>query len=318
MTGKEADSPSNSIEKILDKVYPLLLEGRFKDLDELLDQAHKLDFDNQEIIMLLKITAFWRPSFEELDYYPNPGEKGEFLFEEWLTFYSRIVIKFGKLYEKWQSAVNNLVFSQAEAFFREADAQKSTAGYLWLQRGRCLKGLGDYEAAVKFFKKGLKEKKDDPELLSELADSFALLQEERTAKVFFREAFFLDPQKALSPFLESVLIQELISRVKELGLEKAFLAEWLPVYGVLWGLLNIKRELSGLEVTQLEQSILAMKIQLDRVKDEEEGGLLVPRLIYRYFWLIDHYRSQRKQDKVMEALTNIKELDRKIFQEYTD
>ena len=86
-----------------------------------------------------------------------------------------------------------------------------------LQIGRCCKGIGNYERAIENLERANIERKDDARILAELADCYSLVNESRAAKVFFREAFFLDPQAIDLAGLESPLIQRLAARLREMG-----------------------------------------------------------------------------------------------------
>ena len=91
--------------------------------------------------------------------------------------------------------------------------------------------------------------------------------------------------------------------------------EWIPVYGVLFGVFNIKRELSAPEVGKLKQEIFARE---NEAKDPSSDKVtLVPRLINLYFWLIDHYvMSNDSSSKINEILLKIKLLSSEIYTMY--
>ena len=118
-------------------------------------------------------------------------------------------------------------------------------------------------------------------------------------------------------FLESEIIQRLISQVRALGFSGAELTEWIPVYGVLYGVLNVKRELRALEFGKLKQAIYALENEIRDVPDETRS-ILVPRLINHYFWLIDHYVNVNDDKaRINEVLLKIKLLDTDVYNRYT-
>ena len=90
---------------------------------------------------------------------------------------------------------------------------------------------------------------------------------------------------------------------------------WIPVYGVLWGIFNIKRELRSQEVGKLRQEIYALE---NEQKDPScDFQILTPRLINMYFWLIDHYvQNNDNQRLINEILLKIKILDTNIYNSY--
>jgi hypothetical protein len=101
-----------------------------------------------------------------------------------------------------------------------------------------------------------------------------------------------------------------------MGYSGPALAEWMPVYGAIWGVFNVKREMKPLEFGKLKQGIYQLE------KDCGAAGaardLLVPRLINRYFWLIDHYLTTGEpRDRIEEILAKIRDLDPRVHQEYT-
>lgn len=89
------------------------------------------------------------------------------------------------------------------------------------------------------------------------------------------------------------------------------------MYGVLYGVLNVKRELRALEFGKLKQAIFALE---NEIKDASEQSrlVLVPRLINHYFWLIDHYINVNDdKTRINEVLLKIKLLDTDVYNRYT-
>jgi tetratricopeptide (TPR) repeat protein len=177
--------------------------------------------------------------------------------------------------------------------------------------GRCHKGRGNYEYAIEFLESASQQKRDDPDILAELADCYSLVNETRAAKVFFREAFFLGPGRIKLSYLESPMIQRLIGKLKKLGYAGSEILEWIPVYGTIYGLFSVKRELRPLEIGKLKQSIYQLEKEIELEKER------IPQLINRYFWLIDHYvNTGEEREKIDEVLDKIKAIDPHIHNEY--
>ena len=127
--------------------------------------------------------------------------------------------------------------------------------YLLLQVGRCFKGAGNYERAIECLERANRESRDDARIMAELADCYSLVNESRAAKVFFREAFSVDPQAVELAGLESPLVQRLAARLRAKGWREPLLNEWMPVYGAIWGVFSVKREMKPLEFGKLKQAI---------------------------------------------------------------
>ena len=205
------------------------------------------------------------------------------------------------------------VFGQALEFFT---AEPETDD-VELQRriSRCYKGIGNYEQALESLKKIASRAVDNSALLAELGDCYALVNEPQKAKALLREAFFIDPAAIMIEDLESELIRQLVEKISELGYSDAELKEWLPVYGVLWGVLSVKRELRPVEYGILNQSIYALESEYG----QEKPSVQVPRLLNRYFWLIDHYmRAGVQKEKVEEVLLKIRSIDSRIYRLYIE
>jgi tetratricopeptide (TPR) repeat protein len=188
---------------------------------------------------------------------------------------------------------------------------------LLLLVGRCYKGIGNYGEALKYLEQAARFKREDAETLSELADVNALLGENRAAKALFREAFFADAQKIDLRSLESELIIRLRDRVKDMGYTGPELAEWIPVYGRLFRVFSVKRELKQAELSRLKQSIFALENEIGH-SGGEQNFLLKPRLINRFFWLIDQYEYTRDDPGLVEdTMRKIKIIDKSIYEWYT-
>lgn len=87
--------------------------------------------------------------------------------------------------------------------------------------------------------------------------------------------FFKNASEIELCFLESEIINALVTKVANIGFTGEELLEWLPVYGTLDGVLNVKRELKALELGKLKQSIYMLENEL-RQKDVKNKKLLVP------------------------------------------
>jgi tetratricopeptide (TPR) repeat protein len=296
--------------------------GKLKDSDAvaaylLLDQALQIDFSNEEIKHALKCVHWWIENTGRIGDKTDLYEKGGFILSLWKKYHV-FLSQSDKVYERCQYAVRCFVFSSALACFRGLlgnRVNQHDPGLLLLV-GRCYKGLGSYMEALDYLEQAVRFKREDAETLAEVADVNALLAETKAAKALFREAFFLDPAKIDMLSLESELILKLKNEVAALGYAEEELCEWIPVFGYLWGVLSIKRELKQVEAGRLKQSIFSMESERDA--NPARGAFLRPRLLNRYFWLIDHYENSREDPAMIEeVLLKIKVTDPDIYQRYT-
>jgi tetratricopeptide (TPR) repeat protein len=301
---------------LIQKAYDKLKASDLAEALALLEAALKLDFDNPELKYALKCVHWWLEHIKRIEDFQNPYEKGGFILSQ-LKHYYGFLDRFNKSYDQCQYAIRRFVFSSALRWFQDllGDGINQHDPVLLLQAGRCYKGVGSYEDALKYLEQAARFKREDAYTLAELADTNALLAENRRAKVLFREAFFLDPGKVDLRFMESELILRLRDKVVELGHGGADLCEWIPVYGCLLGVFSVKRELKQVEAGRLKQSIFSLETELRG--SGKQNSFLKPRLLNRYFWLIDHYENIREdQALIEETLLKIKITDPEIYNQY--
>ena len=283
--------------------------------NEELERALSVDFDNDDVVTALKYTNFWGDRQERVEGLSDAFERGEYLLSQWSVFQG-FAERVGPRVEVVLNALRQHVFRQALEFYREVYQERSNRDPALLVRiGRCYKGAGDFDRAMRFLKAAGAQRPEDAEVLAELADVLALVNETAQAKAFFREAFFVDAQKIDITRLESELIQRLVRAVDARGYRDAELREWIPVFGVLFGVLNVKRELRSIEFGRLKQSIYELERELREGTGDE--GIIRPRLINRYFWLIDHYMAVKEaQGKIDEVLVKIRSVDANVYHHY--
>lgn len=292
---------------------------RNHDLDsaqQTLEKGLALDFDTSDIVTSLKFVNFWRERETQLEKIQHAFERGEYYLSQWPAF-EGFAERIGHACEPCMFAIRKHVFGRALEQFKllvqEANSEDSE---LLMRIGRCHKGVGAYDEAVRYLEAAAAERSDDSAILSELADAYALVNEVQAAKAFFREAFFLEPQRVHLEVLESQLIRALAAKVREFGLTGPALLEWLPVYGVLFGVFNVKRELRSIEYGKLKQSIYALEREFREGRDKD--GLVEPRLINRYFWLVDHLISSgENSSKIDEVLLKLRSVNDRIYKQYT-
>jgi tetratricopeptide (TPR) repeat protein len=282
----------------------------------LLDRALGVDYEDPEVLYSLKCANFWSERLAKLSAIQNPFERGESVMGHWKAFLS-FSQKLAGDFERARYAFKRFAFSLAHQQYAALppEEKESHEAELSLKIGRCLKGSGDFDAALKYLESATQARKDDAEVLAELADTRALSGDTRSSKALFREAFYLSAQKIDLDFLESEMLRRLIDRVAGLGYSGGELAEWIPVYGNLLGVFTVKRELKAVEAGKLRQSIYQLENELK--ENQEARGMLVPRLINRYFWLID-YCMTAKEDraKIEEILLKIRLLDVSVYKQY--
>jgi tetratricopeptide (TPR) repeat protein len=305
-----------AIEGLLQKAYSRLKETDGDAALAFLQEALKIDYEYPEVLYAMKCLSWWFERIKKLEDFQDSFEQGGFLISQWKAF-NAFLDRMGRGSDSCLYAMKCFVFSRALNLFQSLlgeGTNQQDPGLLFLV-GRCFKGIGNYDEAIKYLEQASRFRREDSATLSELADVNALLGDSRAAKVLFREAFFLDPQGIDLFSMESEMIIRLRDKVKELGFSGPCLAEWIPVYGSIWGVFSVKRELKPVELGRLKQAVLTLESELR--SRQEENEMVKPRLINRYFWLIDHYEHLRdKGDLVEQTMLKIQFVDPAIYELY--
>ena len=319
---------NGKLEEFIHIAYENLKEGDEEAALGFLKEALKIDYEHQEVLYALKCLNWWLEKIQHLVDFYDPYEQGIYILSQWDSYYcflgrieeSCLPVK--EVCDSCQYAIKRFVFCRALYFFLILlkDSNNQQDPVLLLQTGRCCKGAGDWEDAQWYLEQACRLKRDDGAVLSELADVNALLGEIRAAKVLFREAFYLDPQSVDLNGLESEMIKNLRDKVRDKGHEGSELAEWIPVWGNIWGVFSVKRELKPVELGRLKQAILSLeneyRSQSAGLKGEP-NPLTKPKLLNRYFWLIDHCEYNRDTSGLLdETMLKIKFIDPAIFDCY--
>lgn len=312
--------PTNqdTLESVISQVYEYFREGLFNDAEKILEKGIKIDFENPDVINGLKCARFWIERSVRIESYAaNDLSLSEYLYKEWKVF-KRFLIRLNQPFEQGIYAIKVWIFQTAlSGYLNSFRDDTFSDDELLLRIGRCYKGIGNYDKSREYLENASRKRREDAEILAELADIYAFINETKISKAFFREAFFIDPAKIDIDFLESGLITKLIERIVEIGYSEVLLKEWIPVYGVLWSVFNVKRELKPLEFGKLKQSIFSLENRIKETDSFEEEEILIPRLLNRYFWLIDHYLITRdSREKVEDILRKIHAIDESVYDQY--
>jgi tetratricopeptide (TPR) repeat protein len=308
----------HEIKVLLDKSYESLRGGDVAGAAAVLEEALSVNYENEKVVALLKCSHFWKDRERTAAGLQDSFEKAEYLLNQWkifLQFADRIDGLPGDTLPVFKHFVCTACLGHYQTFIGDNPALKDPD--VLLQIGRCYKGKGEFDRALQHFEAAHQLRREDAAILSELADCYSLINEAQKAKAFFREAFFINPQKIDVRSLESRMMQLVIEKVREQGHASPLLEEWIPVYAVVYGVFSVKRELRSIEYGKLKQSIYSMEVEL-RESGNQANPALVPRLLYRYFWLVDHYVSTKEdQERIFEILLKIKNLNREIYEQYT-
>jgi len=301
----------------LQEVLKLLEQGKPEEAHELICPLFLEDIESKELEITNRCCMFWIDSSRRLKSIEDPFERCENLFPEWKNYQSYIS-RIEGVYEPALYAIQKGFFSTAlkdfETLFDEKDAFQRAEAYK--KAGICYKELGDYETARNLVKESTSIYNNSASAIAELADCYCLCGDERIGKLLFREAFFINPEAIDLDFMESELIKFLIRTTKAKGYTGRQLQYWIPIYGVLHGILSVKRDLTSQEVAKLINNVYGM--EAERRDPGCDSKVLTPKLLNSYFWLLDHYLKHNENNaKINELLLKIKILDPSIYEMYT-
>ncbi|WP_288907051.1 hypothetical protein [uncultured Treponema sp.] len=302
-------------EKGLREALSYLESGKPDEAKKVLDTILMYNLESKELILSGKYCLFWSDALLRLSDIEDSYERGERLLAEWKNFLDFI--------RQQQETYENAVYAACRGVFRLAlynytrllderiPAQKAE---ILRKCGICYKKLGEFDNAKMCLSEANSLTAGQAAVIAELADCYALCGDDKAAKVLFREAFFLDFKKIDLVFLDSELIRCLIEKTAEKGYSGELLNAWIPVYGVLWGVFNMKRNMKSQEIGRLKQEIYALE---NEQKDPSRSTeILTPRLINMYFWLIDYCQAQNDSKLINETLLKIKILDTTVYNLY--
>lgn len=270
----------------------------------------------QELTYTNRCCTFWIDTIKHLQEIQDPFEQGQKLLDEWKSFRS-FLSREEFVYEPALTSVQIGFFGSALNFFTKLFDEKDPyrRAEIFRNAGICYKKLGNFDDAKNCLSEANKIYPNIASVLAELADCYCLCGEERYGKVVFREAFYLDPDKIDLDNLDSEMIKCLIEKTAEKGYSGKVLQYWIPVYGVLTGIFNVRRVLSSQMVCRLKQNIYALE---NEYKDPScNADIIVPRLLNSYFWLVDHFVNTKENvAKINEILLKIKILDSNVYDMY--
>lgn len=306
----------NQTETKLEDVLILLRQGNPFEAKKIISSLFEYDIDNRVLVYINKCCSFWVDTIKRQENITDTFERNERIIAEWKTFIDYFFNK-QDAYEPAKLAIQrgfftNLLEGYTSLFDEKKPFQRAE---IFKKAGICYKKLGNFEKAQILLTEANKLYPNQASVLAELADCYSLCGEDKYGKLLFRDAFFTDPGSIELDFLDSDLIKCLIKKAKDKGYSGLQLQYWIPVFGVLNGVFNIKRELSPQEVARLKKDIYAME---NEIKDPAcNSAVLVPRLLNYYFWLMDHYiLAHESVAKVNEILLKIKILDTSVYEAY--
>lgn len=315
MAERQLSFTANEVAHLINRANACLREGAFSKAVPVLERALRMDAELTSVASALKCATFWQDREARLAAITDPYERAEFLEQQWERF-QPFAGRMEEVSERTLTDIRRYVMAERLRGYRslrEAHPEREDADLL-LRMARSCTGLDDHAGAIEHLQHACRKQPQSAGLLAELADCYAAINEERNARVLFREAFFIDAEAIDLDRLRSPAIRRLIDAMRQAGRPAGQISWWLPVYATLHGVFTVKRVLKPLELRSLKRMIYSME------REVAGGGappLTTPRLLNHYFWLIDHYVVSREaQPRIDDVLAKIRDLDRRIYDQY--
>ncbi len=266
---------------------------------------------------IVKAIRFWENKFDDLESIPQNFDKGMYIINSWIScIQSNFSIK--KIFQNQLYSLKTYIFSQAIIYFDKIISHSFNKD-IYLNIARSYKEIGEYEKASIHIKKCANHLPNDAQVLAELADILDFSGNSKMAKLYFREAFFISPENVELSFLESPIILKMIEKILEKeynNVNEYTIKNLIPIYGNIYGVLHVKRELKSNELGKLNSAIF----ELERITNLETIDKL--KLINHYFWLIDSIQlsastNANSRKTIEPILQKISNLNSEIYEDYT-
>lgn len=287
----------------------MIRAGRFDEIVEILLQSGDAVSSDPARETLLAGLLFWKGKMDAAAKMEHYAES-EFLMTQWDAFV-REPMTHG-LSEGYFYALKHRVYHQAlKGYLELYNLSGITDSIVLTRMAGIYKGLGDYERAIESLELASTQARNDPGILFQLADCYAAVGETKRAKLFFREAFYIDPAACDLESLEAPFIADILSRLRDANIDEAHLPYWLPVHASILGVFTVKRELKPVEIGRLSQSIR----ELEDEYAKEADGRIKALLFNRYLWMADHLQTiKAPQEELEQLFEKMQRLDSDIFE----
>jgi tetratricopeptide (TPR) repeat protein len=290
--------------KLTNSSLDLLKSGKFDEALDSFGRVLKSNYSNNIAESGIKYAKYWTSRIAKNNSINDPFKKGKSLFDEWFKFEifagsiknTNAKVLSCLMYYIFNAALHEFTKSKAENKIFDLD----TAYHI----GLCHKKIGNYNDAIKHFEESLGFESDNSNVMCQLADCFALIDEKKKAKILFREAFFIDPSSVDLYLLDSNIINYLVTEIKEYKVPEDEIKYWIPVYGRILGIFTVFRELLPIEAAKLKREIISLESNFKL--NIENDVALKAKLLNLYLWLYDFIRIHKK-DK-----TELNEIEYKI------
>lgn len=289
----------------INKALNLLRFGDFERARKLFAEHLKKNYSSSIAESGLKCAKYWDSRISKLKEVKSNYEKGKLLIEEWKKYevFARIIKNLNnKVFGNIQSFVFNLALETLKSDFNNCSIDNLQLNYMI---AISYKKIGNFNKSIEYFEKSLYIDSKNANILAQMADCYALIDNEKKAKLLFREAFFIDSEAVDIDLLDSNMIESLIVKIESDKIPSDKIKYWLPVYGRVYDVFNVSRELLPAELGQLKQKMFNYEKLFD---SKQKSDYIKANLLNAYLWFYDYLRFEKITNKTT-AINNEKKLN---------
>lgn len=288
-------------------VYGLIRSGKITEALRTFEETLRKTFD-EESECGIKVIKYVLSRINKIKSLGDYHTIADTLVSEWKNTLSWINTnncgKFSELVDAIRYYIFYVALKYYQTIIENMDANSNVVDVdLMIKVSRCYREIGEIDKCIELLEEVRQYDLYDSSVLANLADAYFEIRDVEASKLFFREAFFWDPQKIDVFDMKSMIIKKLIKVVMDNGYRGEEVNEWIPIYGVIENVFDVRRELSQEEVNLILERVRSMESQYN--SNRNWRNVLEPRLLNSYIWLIDYYFLQVEDYEVARSIGKI-------------
>ena len=259
---------------------------------------------------------FWQLRSRAFEKQQNQHKLADMIIQEWKVFY-RLYLQVGLDMEYYRS-IREWVFTLLKGTCRKALDGTQVTDDITYCLGVSHVMLREYQDALNWVKHLVAKEQNNMRSIALLACCWERLGHDYQARLLYREAYYQDPDAVQTACLSSQIIDAVIERILHFRYPVESIQYWIPVFGRIFSLFNVKRALTTLEYSSLVKRVRKLESSLGDEASKEDISML-PKLLNGYLWMIDYHKALGKnQDRVLELEQQLQEADEHIYQLYSE
>lgn len=307
------DSPLN--EKF-NEGLSYIQKGDLKKTLEIMEEIFNLSPNYTGVVEAIKSIKFWQNRWSKIFQIKEGYERAQYLLNEWENYnnfilsnkinHTGVIIHLKNFIFK--KIIKNLILT-----YHQSDIPNIE---ILIQMGEIFLSIDEIQKAIETLEYAKLFRKRDSYLLSLLADAYYRNNNIKLSKLLYREAFLYNPEKIVLSKLTADFISVIMNYiVKNFNYPNNLILQWIPIYGILLNYFNFKRELSIDEINKLKEEIEELENQYHAKHFIDDFS--VPKLINRYFWILDYYILQNNNEEYIKIyLDKLKNINSTVYKEY--